>query len=311
MTAVCAADEGTLALHAIRAARLRSADDLRDPCEGLSGQDGFLVDIHMRAQRMHRLWRGDRLWAEGPLAEGAVSIRDLRPGWREACSAPPDAVRFRIPFDALRAFAVSAGRPEFARLGSAHGIGDPSLHGLARALGPALEDPGSASRLFLDQMGLAVLAHLVQRHGGLRLRVPRKGGLAPWQEARATEVLAAHLSGQVALADLAAACGLSQSHFGRAFKTSFGKTPLRWLTEYRIARARDLLRSGMPVAEIAPRCGFADQSHLTRVFSAIMGEAPASWRRAQGSPRRAGAGDARASCAGPGASVRARSPSSG
>ncbi|MNE90880.1 transcriptional activator FtrA [compost metagenome] len=65
----------------------------------------------------------------------------------------------------------------------------------------------------------------------------------------------------------------------RAFKETFGKTPYRWLIEYRIAQASDMLIAGTPIAEIALACGFADQSHFTRVFSEIVGEAPGMWRR--------------------------------
>jgi AraC family transcriptional regulator len=45
--------------------------------------------------------------------------------------------------------------------------------------------------------------------------------------------------------------------------------------------ARQLLReSALPLADIAVQCGFADQSHFTRVFSGRTGLSPGRWRRA-------------------------------
>ncbi|MGJ7519755.1 helix-turn-helix domain-containing protein [Variovorax sp. LT1P1] len=47
-----------------------------------------------------------------------------------------------------------------------------------------------------------------------------------------------------------------------------------------MARARELLRaSDLPLAEVATACGFADQSHFTRVFSRAEGAPPGHWRR--------------------------------
>jgi transcriptional regulator GlxA family with amidase domain len=48
----------------------------------------------------------------------------------------------------------------------------------------------------------------------------------------------------------------------------------------RVKHAKALLReTNMPIAEIAVACGFADQSHLTRVFSKAFRIGPAAWRR--------------------------------
>jgi transcriptional regulator GlxA family with amidase domain len=81
---------------------------------------------------------------------------------------------------------------------------------------------------------------------------------------------------------IAKACKLSTSHFTRAFKASTGVPPHRWLLEMRVESARQLLvQSKTPLAEIAYRCGFADQSHMSRIFGRIMGISPGAWRREQ------------------------------
>jgi AraC-like DNA-binding protein len=106
-----------------------------------------------------------------------------------------------------------------------------------------------------------------------------RGGLAPWQERRAKQMLAADLKSRVRLGELAAACRLSRSHFARAFKASTGLAPHQWRLREQVRLAQRLLAgSARPIGQIAAECGFADQSHLTRAFSRIVHATPARWR---------------------------------
>lgn len=111
------------------------------------------------------------------------------------------------------------------------------------------------------------------------------GGLAGWQRDLAVGRLLGDLTGELPVAELAGSCGLSRSHFSRAFKASMGTPPHRWLVRERVRRAADLLEgTDDSIAGIALACGFCDQSHLTRIFRAVVGISPAAWRR----QRRAG-----------------------
>lgn len=102
------------------------------------------------------------------------------------------------------------------------------------------------------------------------------GGLAPWQVELALRLLSRDFS----VEELARRCGLSRSYFARAFKARMGLPPHRWLMRLRVERAQDRLEwTSESIAEIALNCGFADQSHLTRVFHTITGTSPAAWRR--------------------------------
>lgn len=242
-------------------------------------EEAFNIITQLADFRLHRLWRGAALVFEGGHPKGALAITDLREEWRCHHLSPFDNVRFQIPFWHVRAFAAEIGRPDLSGFKCPPGTLDPVMLGLAQALLPALERPQQASRLFLEQVGLAILTHLTQAYGGVYFPAERRGTLAPWQEKRALEFLAARLDGGFSIAELAESCELSQSYFIKAFKASFGRTPARWLTEYRVACAKDLLLTDLPIAEIAISCGFADQSHLTKIFSAVTGGTPARFRR--------------------------------
>jgi AraC-like DNA-binding protein len=109
-----------------------------------------------------------------------------------------------------------------------------------------------------------------------------RGGLAPWQLQRARELMTGDLQEPVPLSRLAEQCGLSTHHFARAFRQSTGVPPHRWLLRHRVGCARKLLRNpALSLAEIALACGFADQSHFTRVFTSVVRLSPGLWRRMQ------------------------------
>lgn len=106
------------------------------------------------------------------------------------------------------------------------------------------------------------------------------GGLAPWQVDLASRRLMRDLCSDVPVRELADLCGLSRSYFTRAFKVSMGTPPHRWLLRQRVRRAGEMLeRTSETISAIALSCGFADQSHMTRMFHAITGTSPAAWRR--------------------------------
>jgi AraC family transcriptional regulator len=115
---------------------------------------------------------------------------------------------------------------------------------------------------------------------GQERRSSNGGGLAPWQVELASRLLLSHSSHDLPVAELARRCGLSRSHFIRAFKASLGLPPHHWLMRSRITRAQSrLATTSDSIADIAVSCGFADQSHLTRVFHDVTGTSPAAWRR--------------------------------
>jgi AraC-like DNA-binding protein len=152
---------------------------------------------------------------------------------------------------------------------------------LPAALLPAMRKPQEAHTLFLDYVALSLTAHMAYAYGAVNATagVPR-GGLAPWQERRAKELMSASLQEEIPLSLLAKECGLSVRHFARAFRVSTGLPPHRWLLRRRVDHARELLRSrALSLADVALFCGFADQSHFTRVSTAVVGISPGAWCR--------------------------------
>ena len=158
---------------------------------------------------------------------------------------------------------------------------DPVAHHLGMCLHTARARPSEMSPLCADHVASALQAYLKQTHNVVSLAPPAaRGGLAPWQLRRAKEMLVSRLDEAISLTELARACSLSPGHFARAFRQTTGQPPHRWLMEQRIEKAKQLLvDSTLTLAQIAQTCGFADQSHFTRVFAQLVQSSPGQWRR--------------------------------
>ena len=112
------------------------------------------------------------------------------------------------------------------------------------------------------------------------------GGLAPWQVRKVTSFIETNLDSSIRSANLASMVRLTPCHFSRAFRNSFGHSPIEYVIRRRIERAQALMLStDTSLSEIALDCGFVDQAYLCRLFRRIVGESPGTWRRARVNPR--------------------------
>jgi len=245
-------------------------------------EDAVLLSMGFQDFLDYQLWEDDRPVRTAPVRAPQITLYDLRAAPYIYVNNPMVGLHFHLPRSAFDSLADDSGAPRIGELDYPHGWGvdDPVIHHLGQAILPAFRHPADASRLFVDHVTLAVCSHVAHTYGGLRTAVPARGGLAPWQERRATELLAAKLDGDISHGEIARECGLSPGHFARAFRTTTGVPPHRWLLARRIDKAKALLRDTRePLADIAIACGFADQSHFTRTFTRVVGLPPGAWRR--------------------------------
>lgn len=246
-------------------------------------EDAYQIALQLRDFPSLDSWVDGRAIPRTNLRTGNTTFYDLRRRSTFHISEPFQSIHFYFPKLALDAICDDA---EVARIGDLAitpcvGIDDAVLRHLTLATAPAFDHPGQANRLFMEHVTLAVGAHVVRTYGGAVFRPARsRGGLAPWQEKRAKEILSTEIHGETPLAVLATECGLSVGHFSRAFRQSTGTSPHRWLLQHRIDRAMDYLHGAeLSLNDIALACGFADQSHFTRVFARLVGISPGAWRR--------------------------------
>ena len=149
--------------------------------------------------------------------------------------------------------------------------------------------------------GVDLCLHLVRRDHGAAVanRVARRCVVPPWRDggqaqyverpvpapadtstAASREWALAHLDRPLTLAELATRAGMSVRTFSRRFRAEVGLTPVQWLVQQRVDRARRMLETGDdPVERIAARAGFATAGSMRMHFRAVVGVTPAGYRR--------------------------------
>jgi AraC family transcriptional regulator len=117
--------------------------------------------------------------------------------------------------------------------------------------------------------------------------------LTPWQMRRVDAFIRDHLETRIRVPSIAGLVGLSPNYFSAAFKASKGIGCYDYIVRARVAVAKHLLlTTTMPISQIALRCGMADQSHLCRTFSRVVGTPPRAWQIAAQGGVRIGSGEA-------------------
>ncbi|CAB5641216.1 helix-turn-helix transcriptional regulator [Pseudomonas asiatica] len=141
------------------------------------------------------------------------------------------------------------------------------------------DEPGE--RLLASSLAHEIVDHALLNQVGLRQGLRLKGGLAPSLRRQMVDYIEAHLDQPITLGELALRCNLSEYHFARMFRASFGLPPHQYLLARRLHRACQLLRLGvMPLGEIALLCGFASASHFSNRFRQAVGATPGEYRTA-------------------------------
>lgn len=141
------------------------------------------------------------------------------------------------------------------------------------------DEPGE--RLLTSSLAHEMLSHALLNQVGLRQGARLKGGLAAHQRRRLVDYIDSQLDAPLSLGQLAGLCALSEYHFARMFRASFGLPPHQYLLARRLSRARHLLRTtAQPLGEIALACGFASASHFSNRFRHALGGTPGDYRLA-------------------------------
>jgi AraC family transcriptional regulator len=107
-----------------------------------------------------------------------------------------------------------------------------------------------------------------------------RGGLASWQKRAVVGYIEEHLGEQICLGTLAQLARLSQHHFCRAFKQSFGVPPHRYHVQRRIEQAKLLLADrSISITDIGFTLGYSQTSSLSVAFRKATGWTPSEYRR--------------------------------
>jgi AraC family transcriptional regulator len=247
--------------------------------------EGWCVDQIAVAKHYLAINLDDRPLAFDVLDGGRARRVVMNPGDLWTCPAG-EAFTHRVAMPAVFGLVLldpdrlerASGVP--TRLARNYALRAASMEHVVRALIAETERGGENGVAFAEALGTALAVQLA-RVAGARVERPRPGALTSTRLRAVLELIEGRLEQGVTIEAMAARVGLSPFHFARAFKQATGKSPHRFLLERRLERARAAIErgDGEALGAIALRLGFADQSHLTRLFRRRYGVTPASLRR--------------------------------
>jgi len=230
-------------------------------------------------QHMER--RSGRSVASGTFRPGVLIIIPEGSSSRWDIPKPVDVVQLYLPDATLKRVAdeAAAGTPADLLERTAHP--DPITSRLLLSAASVLEGNQTLDALFRHQLTDLLATRLLAAHTGSPATFqPAIGGLSPKVLLRAIERLRSNSDADVSLDALASDAGLSRFHFCRAFKESTGLSPLAWLRQYRLERAKKMLRdTDASVVSVAMELGYASQTAFAAAFRRFSGETPSDWRR--------------------------------
>lgn len=151
----------------------------------------------------------------------------------------------------------------------------------AAKLKNAIESGEAKTRSYLEALS-NVLAHELSRSDRniVRETSVSRGGLASWQKRAVLAYIEEHLDEQICLLTLAGLTRLSEHHFCRAFKQSFGVPPHRYHVQRRMERAKVLLADRTAsITDIALTLGYSQTSAFSVAFRKNTGWTPSEYRR--------------------------------
>ena len=176
------------------------------------------------------------------------------------------------PVRLLRVEASDSQLLEVPGTASPDACGHEPLRHLCRRMLQELHAPDDVTPLALHGLVLELIA------GMTRAAAPSNGGEPAWLE-RVDEFLRESFDGPLSLATVAAQAGVHPVHLARTYRRHRRQTIGDRIRELRLALACRWLATTLDgIADIALRCGFADQSHLARVMRKRLGVTPSQYR---------------------------------
>ena len=151
----------------------------------------------------------------------------------------------------------------------------------AAKLKSAIENAQARTTLYLSALSSVLAIELFRcDDNNERDAVLNRGGLACWQKRAVVGYIEDHFREQICLVTLAQLVRLSQHHFCRAFKRSFGTPPHQYQVQRRIEQAKLLLAdTSISITEVGFTVGYSQTSSFSVAFRKITGRTPSEYRR--------------------------------
>ncbi|HET8845815.1 MAG TPA: helix-turn-helix domain-containing protein, partial [Ktedonobacteraceae bacterium] len=238
--------------------------------------------MYMEQRPANGSWKGYLVHPEELiLAPGSSTTGELR--WKGLTSALMQTLHLHLSKELLvrTAEEIAGLDPDRLTLAGRTGFQDPLLTQISLTLWRELEMQEATGRLYAQTAAQLLAVHLLRHYTSSPLTIPELSQrLTHQQVKRVTDFILAHLAQDLSLDALARQTGFSSYHFARLFRHTLGESPHQFVLRQRIEKAQRLLQqTEEPLVQVALESGFANQSHLTRIFKRQLGLTPRMYRQ--------------------------------
>lgn len=227
-------------------------------------------------------WRRESRFSRLGIRPGDVLVTPRGEGNRIRSSQPIEVLFCPIEPCRLAEIAAREWPPHGPEFEIVEGLNrdDEELWNLGHRLAARLLDATPGSRQYAEALQTQIAIQLLWHYSSLAAPGEIANGRADRRLRPVIDYIRDNLTDDVSLETLAGVAGLSPNYFLGAFREATGRTPHRYVTELRVARACELLRDPhRPITEVSLAVGFSSQSHLTEVFRRTMKTTPAAYRK--------------------------------
>lgn len=160
-------------------------------------------------------------------------------------------------------------------------IDDPVLTWISDQMIQEVASGGPGGRLCYDALALQASVHILRKYASVHFKMPcAQGRFRPAHARLIEDYIEQNIFRNITLEELANICNSTPVQFARKFQVHYGVRPHAYVLSRKVERACQHLRKDrLPLKEIALLSGFADQSHLNRVFRRHMNITPAEYRK--------------------------------
>jgi AraC-like DNA-binding protein len=236
----------------------------------------YAVGVILQGETLFTLWTGGQALE---ISAGQGDVVFIHPGQVHACNPRP-GVGF--------AYYMIYIQPSSAR--SIWQAGDASRNGTLAFEQPLVKDAWlfqelseQSQRIFSHRDDEStsdefrkLLAEVIYLYG---MGSVVEGGAVDDRLETSRQYILNHILEDLRLEQLAELSGLSQYHYVREFHRAYGLPPHTYQLQERIHLAGRMLKADLPITQVAQWMGFADQSHFSRRFKALMGATPGQYQK--------------------------------